>query len=212
MREQGWVITDPYSPAWWGGAFTADEVVITAVLVQLTRWKRVEETLTVLREQALNDLPSMSRLDSSSVLRILRHINFKERKLKSIKALAYLKKIKGDDILSNTSELIGIKGIGEETALAISLFAGNVPHIPISKYVSIVGHRLLGDNFYEDLSEAVIGQEPQRKLYILKMMYAGLTSLGKTFCKPSIKVEPMCRSCLFNRICLYYNIRKNQQS
>ncbi len=63
IRETGWIISEPYSFEWWDGFDTADKIVISAFLVQLTKWESVKATISSLEKANLASIDSIAQLD-----------------------------------------------------------------------------------------------------------------------------------------------------
>ncbi|MGC9189979.1 MAG: endonuclease III domain-containing protein, partial [Conexivisphaera sp.] len=58
-----WYPSDPGSPRWWGGLGSAEEIAISAVLVQLSRWSSALASLEELRRRGLLDLGRLADAD-----------------------------------------------------------------------------------------------------------------------------------------------------
>ena len=97
--------------------------------------------------------------------------------------------------------LISLRGVGKETADSITLFALNKRTVPISSYVRRVLVRVgivNQEDSYEKLREWIldtIGDD----LFDLKLLYAGVTSVGRTACKiiPKCDICPLKDGCSF---------------
>lgn len=38
IKDKGWIVSEPESPRWWGGLQSGEEIIISSILVQMTRW------------------------------------------------------------------------------------------------------------------------------------------------------------------------------
>ncbi|MEM4147259.1 MAG: endonuclease III domain-containing protein, partial [Metallosphaera sp.] len=54
IRKAGWVISDPMSFEWWDGFDSADKIVISAFLVQLTKWETVKNVILSMERKGLS--------------------------------------------------------------------------------------------------------------------------------------------------------------
>jgi len=198
LRKAGWVVSDQESPAWWDDLRSPHEIAIAAVLVQLNSWEKVKEAVVHLRERGLADLRALSGLSVERIDSLISGINFHRSKAERLKRLAELYLEKGDELFKQYETLRSIKGIGEETARAITLFAGNVMTVPPSDYLSRVLSRVLGVKLTkEEASKEVL--RALGSLFELKLFYAGITTVGKLFCKP----RPRCEKCIIRAYCNY---------
>lgn len=202
---KGWVIDEPESPKWWGGLSSPEEIVISAILVQLTRWENVEKALENLRKRNLLDLKKLSDIDEIELQKIIKPVGLrrlKARRLielsKKVTEIGGLVELRKMDVEEVRSFLKSINGIGRETADAITLFALNKPTIPISEYVKRVLGRVfsLKETDYETLRKSIL-EHFRHQLYSLKLFYAGVTTIGKYYCKK----QPKCYQCPLNCLC-----------
>jgi endonuclease-3 related protein len=98
------------------------------------------------------------------------------------------------DLATLREELLGVSGIGPETADAILLYAGNLPTFVVDTYTHriLARHGWIGyDATYDDLQDYLESSLPaDAKLY--NEFHALLVRLGKDFCR---KTGPRCESC-----------------
>ncbi|MFP3216867.1 MAG: helix-hairpin-helix domain-containing protein [Vulcanisaeta sp.] len=207
LRSAGWFVDEPESSRWWGGAESPDEVVITAILVQQTRWEVVVDVLGRLRSLGLNKIERIAEMEPDRLAEVIRGVNYrftKARRLvnlaRSIVGIGGLERLKS---MSNAREfLISIEGVGEETADSIMLFALNIPSLPISQYTRRVFGRVLGidlGNNYGSWKEYLEKLLP-RDLYLYKLVHASVVTIGKLYCLPK---KPRCDKCPLRSICRY---------
>src|ERR1022692_3125727 len=129
LERIGWFPTEPLSPRWWGGLDSADEIIISALLVQQQTWEVVKRTLEKIKQEGYSSLTSISKLSLSEVEGLIRSSNFYKTKARRLLNIANastrfggLEKMLR---LENRDELLSLEGIGEETADCSLLFAGN---------------------------------------------------------------------------------------
>ncbi len=130
--------------AWWPG--DADEVMIGAILTQQTRWENVERALGLLRDQDCCTISNIHKADSDRIEEAIRCTGFYRVKTQRLKALAafIVRRFGTVDAMNKVPtidlrrELLGVHGIGEETADSILCYAFHRPSFVIDAYT----HRL----------------------------------------------------------------------
>ncbi len=121
---------------WWP-ADSRYEVVVGALLTQNTNWRNVEKAIANLKEaEALNPhrIISMRRATLEKLIRPSGFYRQKAERLKPLteKYLMLEKKKWGVEELRK--ELLGVKGVGKETADSIVLYAFDLPIFVIDAY------------------------------------------------------------------------------
>jgi len=206
LKSAGWMVSRPDSARWWGGVKNPEEVAITAILVQLSTWTGVEKILKILREDGLTRLVNLKDVEVKELEDLIRPVGlWKEKAKRLIEIASKVEGVGGLGKLRKTKNsrdfLLSIKGIGKETADSISLFALNNPTIPISNYVRVVLGRIgMIDPMqsYEGLREK-LKMETRDDIYDLKLLYAGVTSIGRIACKK----KPKCTLCPLKDECSF---------
>ncbi len=149
---------------WWP-AETPFEVIIGAYLTQNTAWTNVERALTKLRDAQLLSIDGIRQVRLSRLERLIRSSGYFRQKAKRLKTfIAFLdENHEGslDRLFSQPTEklreeLLGLNGIGPETADSILLYAGNHPVFVVDAYTRrILGrHEILPEKTdYEDIRD-----------------------------------------------------------
>lgn len=197
-----------YGPQHWWPAETAFEVMAGAILTQNTHWGNVE--------RALANLDAASSLDPEQILAheqevLAGHLkpsgyfNVKAKRLTAF--CAWYIEAGGYEALSRwTTEdlrhgLLGVHGIGPETADDILLYAFERPVFVIDAYTRRLFARLgliPVEHSYEQaraLFEEALG--PDEPLY--NEYHALIVRHGKDHCRP----RPVCTGCCLRRSCRY---------
>jgi endonuclease-3 related protein len=125
---------------WWPG--DCDEVMIGAILTQQTRWENVERALADLHRKGLCTMSAIRLVDVRDIEEVIRCTGFYRIKAGRLKALAaFVEETCGGvqrmrDIPTGTlrSGLLGVYGIGEETADSILCYAFSRPVFVIDAY------------------------------------------------------------------------------
>ncbi|MBB5252728.1 endonuclease-3 related protein [Sulfurisphaera ohwakuensis] len=201
LRQAGWIVSDANSFEWWDGLKTADEILISSILVQMTKWEIVKKIIERLRQTGLNKLDKLANLSEEEIEELIKGVNFYKTKAKRLKKLAIIVKEKGlENIVKNEKSLKEIEGIGDETAESLQLFVANLPVFPRSEYASRILSRILGEKISKKEAKILAESYLKYDVYKLKLFHAGIVTIGKIFCLS----KPKCNSCIFKDLCAYY--------
>jgi len=138
-----------WGPQHWWPAETPFEVILGAYLTQNTAWTNVERALANLRSANALSLRAIREMRLSRLERLLRPSGYFRQKAKRIKIfVAFLDREYGGSLdrlfcqpTHNLREqLLGLYGVGPETADSILLYAGNHPVFVVDAYT----RRILG--------------------------------------------------------------------
>ena len=135
---------------WWPGE-SAFEVCVGAVLVQNTAWTNVEKALDVLRARGLLSYEGLGPLTAAEIAPLVRSagcFNVKARRLRAF--LDFLGQGYGGRVEAMEAEeparlrekLLGVAGIGPETADSIALYAAGRRLFVIDAYTRRIFSRL----------------------------------------------------------------------
>jgi len=190
-------------PQGWWPAETPLEVVVGAVLTQNTNWKNVERAIANLKREDLLDPVALDAVDAERLGEVIRPAGYFRVKARRLKNLMHLlaDRFGGDlDALFalGTSSLretvLGVSGIGPETADSILLYAADRPVFVVDAYTAriLYRHGMIESGVgYEDLQslfeEALAEDVPRYQEY-----HALLVAVGKDYCK---KRAPRCDEC-----------------
>ncbi len=199
---------------WWpcdreGARGGFDEIVIGAVLTQNTAWKNVERALAQLSEAGLVDLEKLAVLEPAELapqIRSAGYFNLKARRLRAVaEYFAPGGRSRLEELASRSDgalreELLGIYGVGPETADSILLYALGRTSFVIDAYTLRIGRRhglFNGTTRYEEARDWFMGRVAA-DLETYNEYHALLVWIGNQFCRP----KPRCEACpLFRREC-----------
>ncbi len=194
---------------WWpavhGGKF---EIVVGAILTQRTSWRNVETALRAMRgggiwsfEAILNARDEdLKRAIHASVFR-----NVKARKLKEFAAFL-IDNFDGDlnrlfelDIQAMRQCLIGIWGIGDETADAIILYGAEKPSFVIDAYTKRLLNRLgwEAENDSYAAYQSLFHSKLPRNTWLFNEYHALIVHHSARICRS----KPLCSQCGFAESC-----------
>ena len=134
---------------WWPGE-SPFEVIVGAILVQNTAWKNVEKAIANLREAGLLTPAALTAVPQDELEELIRPAGYFRVKAARLRNLLdfIVEKYDGSleamfaapfDVLR--AELLGVKGVGPETADSILLYAGNMPVFVVDTYTHRVATR-----------------------------------------------------------------------
>jgi endonuclease-3 related protein len=186
---------------WWPGD-TPFEIAIGAILTQNTNWSNVEKAIRNLKREKLLTARALHALPERKLAELIRpagYFNVKSRRLKAF--LGYLAdrhqgsmaKMKRRPLDELRPELLGVHGIGPETADSILLYALEKPTFVIDAYTKRVLSRhsvLEYENSY-DAFQALFHRMFPQDVALFNEFHALFVRTGKEFCKPT----PRCTDC-----------------
>lgn len=132
---------------WWPGQ-SPFEVLVGAVLAQNTSWKNVARAVENLREAGLLEARALANLRQEELEELIRpagYFRLKAGRLKNLvrfvveRYAGSLEAMFATDMTTLRQELLGVNGIGPETADSILLYAGARPTFVVDTYT----HRVL---------------------------------------------------------------------
>ena len=156
-----------WGPQHWWPAETRFEVIVGAYLTQNTAWTNVERALANLRQAEILSVERIRKVPLRKLERLIRSSGYFRQKAVRIKTfVAFLdEKYAGslDQLFSQPTdklreELLGLNGIGPETADSILLYAGNHPVFVVDAYTRRILER-------HEILPAKAGYEEIRKLF-----------------------------------------------
>jgi endonuclease-3 related protein len=154
-----------WGPQHWWPAETRIEVIVGAYLTQNTAWTNVELALRNLRQAKVLSVEGIRKVPLSRLQRLVRPSGYFRQKATRLKTfVAFLDKAYGgslDRLFSQPTEqlreeLLGLNGVGPETADSILLYAGNHPVFVVDAYTRRIldRHGILPEKTeYEEIRE-----------------------------------------------------------
>ena len=186
---------------WWPGE-SPFEIAVGAILTQNTAWTNVEKAIRRLKEARALSVQALSGLSHRKLARRIKsagYFNVKARRLKNFISFLQtryrgsLKKMFKQQTARLREELLGVNGIGPETADSILLYAGEKPMLVIDAYTKRIfsRHGLLPyEKSYDEFQNLFMKRLP-RDMALYNQYHAMLVNIGKDFCRS----RPRCDSC-----------------
>lgn len=191
-----------YGPQGWWPAEGNFEMIVGAILTQNTSWANVTRALDNLRRARLLTPKKMEGLAAGELGEYIRPAGYFRQKSRTLKEfLRFLREdYRGnlEEMLASGREklragLLGVRGIGPETADSIVLYAGHYPVFVVDAYTGRIfrcqGLIAEGAKYAEIQGMVMAGLEPDERLF--NEFHALLVHLGKTHCRKT----PRCEGC-----------------
>lgn len=192
-----------FGPRHWWPADTPWEVIVGAILTQGVAWRNVERAITSLKTADLLDPAAIHAAPVEEIAVLIRPAGYYRQKAKKLKAFAaHLAERYGGSLEEMfrrpldrlRPELLGLYGLGPETADSILLYAGGYPVFVIDAYTLRIGARL---GLFSPETSYVAAQvlfmsalPPDAALY--NEFHAQIDALGHHLCR---KRAPRCGQC-----------------
>ncbi len=192
-----------YGPQHWWPGRTRFEVIVGAILTQSTSWSNVELAIVALRREKLLSPLAIERVSLARLSRLIRSSGYFRQKARKLKAFVHflrkahqgsLAKMFATPTAKLREQLLGVHGIGPETADSILLYAGKHPVFVVDAYTRRIleRHRLAhGGQSYEQLQRLFEYSLPV-SVPLFNDYHALLVHTGKHFCRKS---APLCEEC-----------------
>ncbi len=190
-----------FGPQNWWPADSRMEVMVGAVLTQNTNWKNVELAIGNLRSAELLTLEQLHAAPPSVLEQHIRPAGYFRRKTARLKNLVrFVVDNYGDvDAMFQVPlerlrpALLGVNGIGPETADSILLYAGDKPTFVIDTYTARIAmrHGWIDLNADYHSLKTLFESRLDADVQLFNEYHALIVQVGKEFCKPN----PKCENC-----------------
>jgi len=197
-----------YGPQHWWPSAGPFETILGAVLTQNTAWTNVEKAFANLRAAEAMTPAAIRALPEADLAELIRpsgYFNSKARKLKAV--VAHLALYDDDmdrwrtrEAKKLRTELLGVYGIGQETADDIVLYVANLPSFVVDSYTVRMIDRIgvaPKRKRYEDY-QALFEDNLPHDAPLFNEYHALLDEHSKALCR---KREPRCGECVLRDIC-----------
>jgi len=196
-------LLDHYGPRHWWPADTPFEVMVGAILTQNTAWTNVEKAIGNLKSRGLLDPQGLADASNQEIVELIRPAGYFNQKAKKLKIMVGwllntcggdIEKLKKRDPEELRKEVLGLWGIGPETADSILCYAVGLPIFVVDAYTIRVlsRHGLVAPDASYDVVQALTHQELPLDNSYLNEAHALFVAVGKEFCK---RKNPICAQC-----------------
>jgi endonuclease-3 related protein len=199
-----------YGDLGWWPAESAFEVCVGALLTQNTSWTNVVRALAVLRERGLLSFEELDRLSVRKLAPLIRSsgtFNVKARRLRALLDFlgseygGHVERMADEPADTLRAKLLGVAGIGPETADAIALYAAGAPLFVVDAYTRRLFARLgllSGRGGYAEV-QALFHAHLPRDAGLFADYHALIVEHAKAVCRK----RPRCSECVLRRRCAF---------
>ena len=192
-----------YGPRHWWPGETRREVMVGAVLTQNTNWTNVERAIAQLKSADALDWHRLHEMPHDQLAELIRpagYFNVKARRLKHLAAWVVeafdgdLDAVFAQPTSSLRERLLGVNGIGRETADSILLYAGGHVTFVVDAYTARIlrRHGLIDEEAdYEQIKDVFESNLPADEA-LFNEYHALLVEVGKRCCRTR---NPRCDAC-----------------
>ena len=192
---------------WWP-ADSDFEMITGAILTQNTAWSNVKKALHNLRAADVWSFPATLSLQQDDLAALIRPSGYYNQKAKKLQILArFLEERFGGDtrrlfqleMPELREALLGLWGIGPETADDIILYAARMPSFVIDTYTIRLIERLhwrAAGNKYTDYQHLFTSQLP-----LDADLFGEFHALIDRHCNSTCRKTPLCGECCLKEIC-----------
>lgn len=200
-----------FGPQHWWPARTRFEMMTGAILTQNTAWTNVEKAIANLRRASLLTPRAMAEADERALAEWIRPAGYFNVKAKRLQHFARwlmaefdgnIDRMFDGDIDVVRHRLLGVHGIGKETADSMLLYAGQKPVFVVDAYTRrfMTRHGWLDERAgYDEVAEvftAGLADQPEAgKVALYNEYHALIVELAKRHCR----VKPDCEGCPLQR-------------
>ncbi len=185
---------------WWP-AEEPFEVMVGAILTQNTAWTNVEKAIRALKETRLLTPGAIDGIDEETLAGIIRPSGYYHVKAKRLKALVrfFLEEYSGSIRTMSAEELpvlreklLGIQGVGPETADCILLYACGKPVFISDAYTRRIlqRHGMIPEDAEGHLTRELFMTHLPPDASLFNQFHALFVYTGKTFCRTKPKCDP----------------------
>ncbi len=187
---------------WWPGE-TPFEVMVGAILTQNTSWANVQKAIASLKNGGLLSYDALSLCSADEIAPFIKssgYYNLKAHRLRNLLEMigtfydGQLENFLRDDLLSARNNLLGVRGIGPETADSILLYACGYPIFVIDMYTHRVFSRhnlVMEESDYQNMQELFMDNLPN-DARLFNEFHALIVRVAATYCR---KKNPLCEQC-----------------
>ena len=197
------LLLDRFGPQGWWPGDTPLEIAVGAVLTQNTSWRNVERAIANLTDAGLLSLPRLLDLPVGLLAEYIRpagYHNLKAARLRNLLNLVAdqyggsLEALFDQSAESLREELLGVKGIGPETADAISLYAAGKPVFVADAYTHRIlsRHGIIDEDCDYACMRALFMDNLPEDAAMFGEYHALIVRVGKEFCG---KTKMRCEGC-----------------
>ena len=196
-----------YGPQHWWPGETPFEVIVGAILTQNTSWHNAARAIAALRAADKLSAAAIRATETDELVALIRPSGYFNAKARKLRAMAEFIGETADDLDARFSgdtptlrrTLLGVHGVGPETADSILLYAAGRPVFVVDAYTARIMGRLglapESTDYHRLQSLFTDNLAPNTALW--GEFHGLIVRLGKEVCRPT----PRCPECCLNSLC-----------
>ncbi|CAG36637.1 endonuclease III domain-containing protein [Desulfotalea psychrophila] len=192
-----------FGPQQWWPAKSPFEIIVGAVLTQGTSWKNVEKALANLEFAHLLNYDALLALPEKALAELIKpagFFNVKAARLGNLLVMiaenygGKIDALLADELGQARQALLKVRGVGEETADAILLYAAGKPIFVIDSYTHRIfsRHNMVDEETDYQTMQKTFMANIEEEASIFNEYHALIVMTAKKFCK---KNKPLCPNC-----------------
>ncbi|MEA1889324.1 MAG: endonuclease III domain-containing protein [Pseudomonadota bacterium] len=201
------ILNTHYGPQHWWPAESAFEVMVGAVLVQNTAWKNASSAIVNLQKAGLMSSSAIHQTPVDELASVIVSSGYFNIKAKRLKALCQwleeqggIEQLRQQQLTPLRKDLLGVHGVGPETADDIILYAFNKPVFVIDGYTRRLFSRL--GLIQADLAYEVLRRDFELALAGDVELFSQYHALIVVHAKNICRKQPVCEKCCLRKSCL----------
>ncbi len=195
---------------WWPG-LDPFEICVGAILTQAVAWKNVEKATAALKKAGILSVEGIAKASLGQLARHIRPTIYYNQKARNLHCFSYFlqKEYNGGleglfalSVQDMRDQLLLVRGIGEETADSIILYAAGKASFVIDGYTRRIMKRLgliNGNETYATLRKLFMTHMPT-DVNLYNEYHALLVRHAKERCRLRL---PFCSGCPLSQMCVY---------
>jgi endonuclease III related protein len=203
VREYYYQLSAALGPQNWWPAKTQFEIVVGAILTQNTSWTNVEQAMANLRSARMLFPLAMLKASTPRLAQLVRPSGYFRQKAKKLKAFCKFLHAEFGGSLARMfrtptallrEKLLGVFGIGPETADSILLYAGKHPVFVVDTYTKRIlqRHGWADEKTSYDEVQRLVTSDFPGEAADYNELHALFVQVGKNWCR---RQEALCSQC-----------------
>lgn len=197
------LLYEHFGPQGWWPSETPFETMVGAVLTQNTSWSNVAKAIAGLKDAGLMSYESLSLCSVDEIAQYIKssgYYNLKAKRLRNLLDMienqydGRLEHFLDDELQVARERLLGVKGIGPETADSILLYACGHPIFVVDMYTHRVfsRHNMVDEETEYQTMQDIFMNELPLNAGLFNEFHALVVRVAATYCK---KTNPLCDQC-----------------
>src|SRR3972149_2370495 len=196
------ILLKEFGPRNWWPARNRFEIIVGAILTQNTAWKNVEKAISNLYAKRVLSFKGIKEINEKSLAEFVKPSGYFNQKAKKLKAFVEfatdeyngsLSRMAKEEHMLLRDKLLGIFGIGNETADSILLYAFEKPVFVVDAYTQRIfsRHGFIPENSSYDDTQRFFMRNLPEDTHIYNEYHALIVCVGNRFCRS----RPDCEQC-----------------